>query len=419
MRSIFLQSIFALGFACSCSTAFAEPDDIVRTSQPNSFVASSSASSNTPAAGITIELASNSSAVAPIDLTVQQEGIWARMRRGFSMPDLNDPVVKKMEEWYAQRPELLRAVLERGRPYLFFILEELEKRSMPSELALLPMVESAYNPTALSPAKAAGLWQFIPSTGKTFNLRQNWWLDQRRDVVASTKAALDYLQTIYEMHGDWHLALASYNWGENAVGRAIAKNESAGRPTDYLSLKMPAETRQYVPKLIALKNIIARPQAYGVDLPNISNQAYFVTIDKTNGIDVALAAKFAEMPLNEFLALNPAYNRPIIPAGSSKIVLPADKLQCFTENLEKHQKPLINWKTYSIPRIERVEAVANKLGIALQTLLKVNGLPAGVRLAQGYTLLIPTSVDETLLTPTSSPKITPQRRPDLRSHKRR
>jgi membrane-bound lytic murein transglycosylase D len=179
-----------------------------------------------------------------IDLTLRENNLWDRIRNGFAMTDLNDDLVLYYQQWYQNRPDALRRMVERSRPYLHHIVEELEARGMPTELALLPMVESSFNPNAYSRAHASGLWQFIPATGKRFNLEQNWWRDERRDIVASTNAALDYLQSIYDMHGDWHLALASYNWGEGAVKRAIVKNESRGLPTDYPSLNMPNETRQ-------------------------------------------------------------------------------------------------------------------------------------------------------------------------------
>src|SRR6185503_8935706 len=193
--------------------------------------------------------------VARVDLTAPPDDLWQRIRIGFSMPNLDSPLVDEKVAYYAARPEYLKRMFERSRRYLHHIVEELERRGMPTELALLPMVESAFNPLAYSRAHASGLWQFIPGTGKRYELAQNWWFDARRDIVASTSAALDYLTDVYEMHGHWHLALASYNWGEGAVARAIAKNRAAGLPADYLSLTMPAETRHYVPKLQALKNI--------------------------------------------------------------------------------------------------------------------------------------------------------------------
>ena len=175
--------------------------------------------------------------------------LWDRIRRGFAMPDLQNELVTDREQWYASRPDYMQRMTERSSKYLFHIVEELERRQMPTELALLPYIESAFNPQAVSSAKAAGMWQFMPATGKYFDLKQNVFRDDRRDVLASTRAALDYLQKLYGMFGDWHLALAAYNWGEGSVGRAIAKNQKAGLGTSYSDLNMPAETRLYVPKL--------------------------------------------------------------------------------------------------------------------------------------------------------------------------
>lgn len=263
---------------------------------------------------------------------------------------------------------------------------------MPTELALLPMVESAFNPMALSSARASGLWQFIPSTGKNYNLSQNWWYDQRRDVVASTNAALDYLQTIYEMHGDWHLALASYNWGEGAVARAIERNRQAGLPTDYKSLSMPTETRYYVPKLQALKNIIAQPHLFGVSLPTIPNQPYFASVTKPAGIDLALAARLADTPLDEFRALNPAFNRPVMPGGGiQSINIPADRVDTFKRNLAGHDEPLSNWTTRRLQRGENLDSLAARLGVTGAKLREVNGIPAGWRVPVGHALLVPAS----------------------------
>ena len=185
-----------------------------------------------------IEVSVPHQAPQAIDLTSDSAELFQRMRNGFSMPDINSDLVLYHQQWYMNRPDYLRRMVERSSLYLYYIVDEIEKRGMPMELALLPMVESAYNPMAYSRAKASGLWQFIPSTGKRYKLDQSWWKDERRDIVASTTAALDYLQLIYEMHGDWHLALASYNWGEGAVGRAIEKNRAQNLPTDYLSLTL-------------------------------------------------------------------------------------------------------------------------------------------------------------------------------------
>ena len=240
--------------------------------------------------------------------------LWLRIRAGFAIPDLVSPVVVQRQAWYAQRPEQLRIFVDRSRKYLFHIVEALERRGMPTELALLPMVESAYNPMAYSRAHASGLWQFIPSTGRNYNLDQNFWYDGRRDILASTNAALDYLQSLYEMFGDWHLALAAYNMGENGVQRAIDRNRAQRKPTDYQSISMPRETRAYVPSLQALKNIVANPAAAGIQLDPIPNAPYFVTVTLTRDIDLRVAAKLAEMPVEELVALNPAHNRPLVAA---------------------------------------------------------------------------------------------------------
>ncbi|TRZ65431.1 MAG: LysM peptidoglycan-binding domain-containing protein [Rhodocyclaceae bacterium] len=328
-----------------------------------------------------------------IDLTTPPDDLWQRMRNGFSMPDLDSPLVADRQAWYLNRPDLLKRVFERSRRYLYHIVVELEKRGMPTELALLPIVESSFNPLAYSSARALGMWQFIPATGRTYKLQQNWWFDQRRDIVASTSAALDYLQTIYEMHGDWHLALASYNWGENAVGRAIAKNQAKGLPTDYLHLKMPGETRYYVPKLQAIKNIIAQPQLFGISLDPIPNRPYFGTVERSGNMDIALAAQLAEIPLDEFIALNPAYSRPVMPtAANSPLVLPADKVQTFLDNLqdrEAQDKPMSAWLTHNLKKGEKLDAVARIYGISSARLKQLNGINARTKIAPGLALLVP------------------------------
>ncbi|MDR2837565.1 MAG: transglycosylase SLT domain-containing protein [Azonexus sp.] len=330
---------------------------------------------------------------ATIDLTVEADNLWDRIRNGFAMTDLNDDLVLHYQQWYQNRPEALRRMVERSRPYLYHIVEELEARGMPTELALLPMVESSFNPMANSSAKASGLWQFIPSTGRRFNLDQNWWQDERRDVIASTNAALDYLQTIYEMHGDWHLALASYNWGEGAVKRAVGKNEARGLPTDYASLKMPNETRHYVPKLQALKNIFGNPALVALlNLPQIPNSPYFTTFGMPQPIDVKTAARLANISEDEFRQLNPSHNRPIIRADS-EVVLPTDKVEMFHRNLLNNQAPLSHWDAYTVTKAERVDQIASRLGASTAELIQANGLPGNVRLGVGSRLLVPGNGD--------------------------
>jgi membrane-bound lytic murein transglycosylase D len=296
--------------------------------------------------------------------------------------------------YYAARPDYLQRVFDRSRLYLYHIVGEIERRGLPTELALLPMVESAFNPMAYSRAHASGLWQFIPGTGKRFELEQSWWYDGRRDIVSSTDAALDYLTKLYKMHGDWQLALASYNWGENAVTRAVAKNRKLRKPTDYSHLKMPKETRQYVPKLQALKNIIADPAKYGIELAPIPNEPYFTVLTEPLAVDVALAARLAEMPVEDFIALNPGLSRPFIRSTQgTRIVLPSDKVAVFHDNLAK-QAPgsLVSWETYHPEKGESLAKIADKFGLSLAELKRVNGIDThSSRVPQ--TMVVPTEAE--------------------------
>jgi membrane-bound lytic murein transglycosylase D len=331
-------------------------------------------------------------ALARIDRTAPIDDVWERIRLGFAIQDLDSPLVREKVRYYAARPEYMQRIFNRSRPYLYHIVEEIEKRGMPMELALLPMVESAFNPMAYSRAHASGIWQFIPGTGRRFELEQNWWYDGRRDIVESTNAALDYLTKLYEMHGDWQLALASYNWGEGAVARAIGKNRAAGKPTDYASLTMPEETRHYIPKLQALKNIIIDPEPFGITLGPIPNQPYFATITKVRDIDVRLAARLAEMPVEEFIALNPGFSRPVIRAAvTPRIVLPADKVDVFHDNLTAlGEKSLVSWKSYHPAGGETFESIARKHRMTVTQLKEVNGIAARAK-AVPRLLVVPIS----------------------------
>lgn len=345
-----------------------------------------------PGAALPIEIITDRQARG-LDLTTPPQDLWERIRRGFGMADLHHPLVADRQSWYLNRPDGLRRIFERGGRYLYHIVEELEKRGMPTELALLPMVESAYNPQAVSPARAMGMWQFIPSTGKNYDLQQNWWVDERRDIVASTEAALNYLNNIYEMHGDWHLALASYNWGEHAVARAIAKNQAQGLPTDYASLTMPAETRYYVPKLQALKNIVAHPEFFDFYLPPLGNQAYFESVVKPERIDIAVAARLAEMTIEEFVALNPAYQRPVINGDQAgPMLLPTGKIDTFLANLAKHaaeNKPLSNWQNYRMAKGDTLAKVAARYKLSEARLRQINGITPRIKVQTGFNLLVP------------------------------
>lgn len=219
--------------------------------------------------------------------------LWARVRAGYAMPDLDNELVRKWEQYYAQRPDYVQRMTARGARYLWHIVEEIDRRRMPADLALLPFIESAFDPQALSVARAAGMWQFMPGTGRDFELKQNLFRDDRRDILASTRAALDYLQRLHGMFNDWHLALAAYNWGQGNVQRALARNTRASQPATYEALRMPDETRNYVPKLQAIKNIVARPEAFGLVLPPLEDHPYFTTVTIERDIDVALAARLA------------------------------------------------------------------------------------------------------------------------------
>ena len=328
-------------------------------------------------------------------LTSADSDLWGRIRSGFQMPDLQSDLVDMQANWYAQRPDYVQRMTERSQKYLYHIVEELEARHMPTELALLPFIESAYNPQALSVAKAAGMWQFVPGTGRTYNLKQNMWQDERRDVLASTSAALDYLSRLHDMFGDWYLALAAYNWGEGNVQRAIARSEAAGLPTDYQSLRMPMETRNYVPKLQAVKNIVMNPQVYGLTLPSIPNHPYFVTVTTSHDIDVDTAAKLANMTPDEFRSLNPSFKKPVIlGATQPQILLPFDNASAFERNLKSYSGSLSSWTTYTVTERSRPAAIAEKIGVDPDTLMTVNKIPLGMRLKPGSTIVVPRADDD-------------------------
>ena len=328
-----------------------------------------------------------------LDLTAPTNNIWDRMRQGFSMPDLNSRAVTNEIAWFLNHPRYINRVVQRGRRYLYHVVNEIQKRQMPTELALLPIIESAYNPLAESRARALGMWQFIPSTGRNFNLEQNWWLDQRRDVIASTSAALNYLESLYRYHGDWLLALASYNYGEYGVARAIRKNQKKGLPIHFSNLRLPKETRAYVPKLIALKRIISQPELYGIELENIPNEPYFETVDFDIPVDLAVVANLAEMPLKEIIQLNPAYHRPVAPpTDNSVIAIQADRVNIFRRNLANYQKqaiPLSQWKTYIFKRKDSIYKIAKAHKIPTSHLRRINGLSSRRNPKPGSVLLIP------------------------------
>ena len=335
------------------------------------------------------ETASSSHKVAEVEIPAD---LWIRIRRGFAMPDLQVDLVQDREQWYANRPDYIERMTARSSKYLYHIVEEIERRGMPTELALLPFIESAFNPQAVSSARASGMWQFMPRTGKDFDLKQNAFRDDRRDVLASTRAALDYLQRLYGMFGDWHLALAAYNWGEGNVGKAINRNQRAGQPVAYTDLRMPAETRMYVPKLQAMKNLVANPQDKGIQLPSIPNHPYFQTVPLPRDMDVALVARLAEVPLEDFKALNPSAHRPVLLAGGTPhILLPWDSAEIFQRNKDAYEGRLASWTVWVAPKNMKVPEAAKKVGMSEDELRSVNKIPPRMLIKAGSALLVPRS----------------------------
>jgi membrane-bound lytic murein transglycosylase D len=326
--------------------------------------------------------------------------LWVRIRNGFAIQPLDNGDVEKQVAKFAMKPASVENTSLRASKYLFYVVEQIERRKMPMEIALLPFIESAFNPQAYSSAKAAGMWQFIPSTGLYFKLKQNVFKDERRDVVASTDAALTYLQKLHDMFDDWQLALAAYNWGEGAVAKAVKKNQDAGLPIDFASLtiRMPDETKNYVPKLLAIKEIINNPGRYGVILPSVNNKPYFTSIPKTRDIDVKLAAQLAEIPVAEFKALNPQFNRAVITGDSStSILLPASNAQKFKNNLKQFSASLTNWTAHTVTGArERISLIAKRFGTTSEVIRSANNIPLKMEVAAGSTLLVPkmsTSID--------------------------
>ncbi len=316
--------------------------------------------------------------------------LWARIRRGYGMNDLQSELVSSQEQWYATRPSYITRMTERSNKYLYHIVEELERRNMPTELALLPFIESAFNPQAVSSARAAGMWQFMPATGRDYSLKQNIFRDDRRDVLASTRAALDYLQKLHRMFGDWHLALAAYNWGEGSVQRAINKNTKDGLGVGYLDLNMPNETRNYVPKLQAVKNIVSNPQVFNSSLPEIPNHPYFQSIPLARDLDVALAAKLAEIKLEDFKQLNPSANKPVLFASLTKqILLPWDNAGIFERNLSIHNGQTAGWTVWTAPSTMKAADAARRVGMGEAQFREINRIPPRMLIKAGSTLLVP------------------------------
>ncbi|MGD8931589.1 MAG: transglycosylase SLT domain-containing protein [Chromatiales bacterium] len=320
-----------------------------------------------------------------------QDDLWERMRQGYRLDPSEHPKITRELRRYRKQVKYIDLIQERARPYLHFILNELEQRDMPMEIALLPAIESAYQPFAYSPGRAMGLWQFIPSTGRSFGLKQNYWFDGRRDVVASTRAALDYLKQLNEMFdGDWELALAAYNSGAGTVQRAVRRNQSKGRPTDYWSLKLPKETSRYVPCLLALSRIFADPERYGVSLQKLPDEPYFQAVDVDSQLDLQLAARLAGLSVEELRLLNPGYKRLFTPPdGPHQLLLPLGKTQGFlTQLAELPQEKRLRWTRYKIKKGDNLSTIARHYHVSVRELKEVNKLQSNTILA-GHHLVIP------------------------------
>jgi membrane-bound lytic murein transglycosylase D len=319
--------------------------------------------------------------------------IWARLRKGFTMKPLDSPQVEREIQWFVNNPEYMQRMMERARLYLYYIADEVEKRGMPMEIALLPAIESAYKPHAYSRARAVGLWQFMPRTGKLYGLKANWWYDGRRDVQASTQAALDYLEKLYsDFDGDWHLALAAYNAGEGKIGRMMKYNERKGKSTDYQYLKLKRETQHYVPKLMAMVSIVADPDKYGVKLASIPNEPYFARVETGSQIDLGVVARLVDMPVDDLHDINPGYTRwATDPNGPHQLLVPANKKDALIAGLNNlPEEERVQWLHHVVKRGDNLHEIARHYGVTVPVVRTANNLRSNL-LRSGQDLLIPIS----------------------------
>lgn len=325
--------------------------------------------------------------------TIEYTDLWHRIRDGFAFPPLSNKYVGYYTRWYANQPKYIARLVTRAQPYLFYIVEEIEKRDLPTEIALLPAIESAFKPTAYSRAHAVGLWQFIPSTARRYHLKMNWWYDARRDVVESTRAALDYLEFLHdEFNGDWFHALAAYNAGEGQIQHAIKKNRTRGRSTHYTNLRLRSETKRYIPKLIAFKEIIAHPHKFGIDLAAIPNRPFFTAVDTRGQIDLNIVRELSGMSTPQLQHLNAGFKRwATDPDGPHRVLVPLAKAPALTQALSSlPTSARLKWGHYTIQRGDTLSHIAGKYGISVQALQRSNHLK-GTFIRAGNDLLIPVS----------------------------
>lgn len=327
------------------------------------------------------------------ELAIGELDIWSRIRSGFTLPTIDTERVNSQLAWYASHQAYLDRVALRATPYMHFIVEELERRDMPMEIALLPIVESAFDPFAYSHGRAAGLWQFIPATGKRFDMKQNWWYDGRRDVYFATMGALDYLEVLHARFDDWMLALAAYNSGEGNVSRAVRYNQQRNRPTDFWNLKLPRETAAYVPKLLALQRLVATPEDYGVSLTPIPNEPVLGRVDVGRQIDLALIAELAGMETQEIYLLNPGFNRwATDPDGPHELFIPLDNIPQLEKGLANlGPQDTIQWRRHHIRSGENLGSIARRYDTTVELLRDVNNLRGNI-IRAGTTLTVPVAM---------------------------
>jgi membrane-bound lytic murein transglycosylase D len=329
----------------------------------------------------------------PVVVTSNDSDLWARLRKGFTMKPLDSPQVEREIKWFVNNPEYMQRMMDRAKLYLYYIADEVEKRGMPMEIALLPAIESAYKANAYSRARASGLWQFMPGTGRLYGLKANWWYDGRRDVQASTQAALDYLEKLYnDFDGDWHLALAAYNAGEGKVGRMMKYNERKGKSTEYQHLKLKRETLHYVPKLMAMVSIVADPAKYGVQLASIPDEPYFTRVETGSQIDLGVVAKLVDVSIDDLHDINPGYTRwATDPNGPHHLLVPADKKDALIAGLSNlPEEERVQWLHHVVKRGDNLHEIARRYGVTVPVVRTANNLRSNL-LRSGQDLLIPIS----------------------------
>jgi membrane-bound lytic murein transglycosylase D len=402
--------MMALLAVTGCATV---PDS--STSNPPSSATDNTATGTLPPTKKPLRAAGNGNGGIKVDKTddsgdqlieVQEfTNLWDRIRAGYAMPPLDSPLVGVHERWFASNPEYVENMVSRARFYLYYIVDEVEKRDMPMEIALLPAIESAYKPQAYSRARAVGLWQFIQSTGRIYGLEMNWWYDGRRDVMASTKAALDYLEKLHEQFGDWQLALAAYNCGERKIERLVLENKRKGLPADFASLKkLPRETKNYVPKLMAMANIVADPAKYGLQIADIPNTEYFARIETEGQVDLGVVAKLTDMPVEELFMINPGYQRWITdPKGPHALLVPTEKKDAVLEGLSKlSDEERVQWARHEVRRGDTMSRIAGHYQVTVEAIRAANNMDSN-HLSVGQNLLIPVSANKVALAAVQPP----------------